>query len=123
LKQDVKIYAVNLRGKKMFCNKCKCQFVEGIERCPDCGKKLVENKFLNEDEEQTPEYVELVTIAITNNYFIVPLVKSILDSAEIYYFIKGEELLNMPRFLMSMEVQVAKRDVDIAKELLKDLDL
>jgi hypothetical protein len=107
----------------MFCTKCKSQFIEGIEMCPDCKIRLVEGSFAKEDMERTPQYQELITIAVTSNYFLVPLVKSILDSEGISYFIKGEHLLNMPRFMIPMEIQVAEEDLDSAKELLKNIDL
>ena len=105
----------------MYCNKCKADYIEGIEICPDCGKRLIENHSYR--EEVVPEYHELVTVAITTNYFLVPLAKSILDSEDIYYFIKGEHLMNMPPYMIPMEIQVAKEDEEVARELLKDLNL
>lgn len=107
----------------MFCTKCKNHFIEGIKLCPDCRIGLVEEAFVKEDMEGAPQYQELITIAVTSNYFLVPLVKSILDSEGISYFIKGEHLLNMPRFMIPMEIQVAEEDIDSAKELLKNIDL
>jgi Putative prokaryotic signal transducing protein len=105
----------------MYCKKCKAQFIEGIEICPVCGKRLVKNQeFI---EEEVPEYQELVTVATTINYFVVPLAKSILQSEDITYFVKGDHLMGMPRFMVPMEIQVAKEDEELARELLKDLGL
>lgn len=105
----------------MYCNKCKAEYIEGIEICPHCGKGLVITKHSGEDE--VFEYRELITVATTTNYFLVPLAKSILESEDITHFIKGEHLMNMPRFMIPIEIQVAKEDEELARELLKDLDL
>ncbi|WP_017414795.1 putative signal transducing protein [Clostridium tunisiense] len=105
----------------MYCNKCKSEYIDGIELCPECGRKLVENQ--HSSKEQVAEYQELITVAITTNYFLVPLAKSILESEDINYFVKGEHLMNMPRFMIPMEIQVTKEDEEVARELLKDLDL
>ena len=105
----------------MYCNKCKVEYIEGIEICPDCGKRLVKNQ--QETEDEVVEYRELITVATTTNYFLVPLAKSILESEDIAHFIKGEHLMNMPRFMIPIEIQVAKEDEELARELLKDLDL
>lgn len=105
----------------MYCNKCKAEYIEGIEICPDCGKRLVKNQHATEGE--VVEYIELITVATTTNYFLVPLAKSILESEDITHFIKGEHLMNMPRFMIPIEIQVKKEDAELARELLKDLDL
>lgn len=105
----------------MYCNKCKAEYIEGIEICPDCGKRLVITKPSGENE--VVEYKELITVATTTNYFLVPLAKSILESEDITHFIKGEHLMNMPRFMIPIEIQVRKEDAELARELLKDLDL
>lgn len=105
----------------MYCNKCKAECIEGIEICPECGKSLIGK----EDSKNVgvPEYRELITIATTTNYFLVPLAKSILESEDITHFIKGEHLMNMPRFMIPIEIQVGKEDAELARELLKELDL
>ena len=104
----------------MFCPKCKCEYREGFNFCADCKIELVE-QLQSEDEEF--EYQELVTIAVTGDLCIIPIVKSILDYGEIKYFIKGDMLRNIAGLNTSMEIQVPPEDVQNAKDLLKDLDI
>ncbi|MGK0465603.1 hypothetical protein [Clostridium sp.] len=105
----------------MFCPKCKCEYREGFDFCTDCKIQLV--KELPSEELDEYEYVELITIAVTGDISIIPIVKSILDSGEIKYFIKGELVRNFAVFNNTMEIQVPLEDAQNAKELLKDLDL
>jgi hypothetical protein len=105
----------------MFCPKCKCEYREGFDFCTDCKIQLV--KELPSEELDEYEYVELITIAVTGDISIIPIVKSILDSGEIKYFIKGELVRNFAVFNNTMEIQVPLEDVQNAKDLLKDLDL
>ena len=69
------------------------------------------------------EYSEFVTIAETMDFSIIPIVKSILDSGEIRYFIKGEMIRSIAVLNNIMEIQVPLEDVQKAKDLLKDLDI
>lgn len=105
----------------MFCPKCKCEYREGFDFCTDCKIQLV--KELPSEELDEYEYVELITIAVTGDISIIPIVKSILDSGEIKYFIKGELVRNFAVFNNTMEIQVPIEDAQNAKDLLKDLDL
>lgn len=102
----------------MFCPKCKCEYREGFNFCADCKIQLVE-----ELPSEEFEYSELVTIAVTSDIFIIPIVKSILDYGEIKYFIKGEMSRNITIFNNIMEIQVPLEEAQNAKDLLKDLDI
>ena len=104
----------------MFCPKCKSEYREGFKVCIDCGLDLVEALPNNEIEDLDYEYKELVTIRTTNNQMIIALVKSILDSAEIKYFIKGGLSY---RNIDPMEIQVFEEDAIYAKDLIKELDM
>jgi hypothetical protein len=105
-------------GIKMFCPKCKYEYREGFNFCTDCEIKLVD-----ELPSEEFEYIELITIAVTSDLCIIPIVKSILDYAEIKYFIKGEKIRNITVFNNNIEIQVTLEDAQNAKDLLKDLDL
>lgn len=107
----------------MFCPKCKSEYVGDVKRCADCDTELVETLLEDEGVKEEFEYVEFVTIAATNNYFIMPIAKSILDSVGIKYFMKGEGLRFMPGIIGPVEIQVPMCDAEVAKELLKDIDL
>jgi hypothetical protein len=111
----------------MFCPKCKCEYREGFNFCSDCKIELVaelpsEELFVASPSKEL-EYLELVTIAETSDISIIPIVKSILNSGEIRYFIKGEMIRGIAVFNNIMEIQVPLEDALNAKDLLKDLDI
>ena len=107
----------------MFCPKCKCEYRDGFTLCSDCKMQLVENLPSEEFPSDEFEYLELVTIAATMDFSIIPIVKSILDCGEIRYLIKGEMVRGFAVFNNIMEIQVPLEDVQRAKDLLKDLDI
>ncbi|MBU3145145.1 hypothetical protein [Clostridium sp. CF012] len=107
----------------MFCPKCKCEYRDGFNFCSDCNIDLVEKLPSEELPSEEFEYSELVTIAETMDFSIIPLVKSILDYGEIKYFIKGEMIRSIAVLCNIMEIQVPLEDVQKAKDLLKDLDI
>jgi hypothetical protein len=107
----------------MFCPKCKCEYREGFNFCSDCTIELVEALLNEELPRDTFEYSELVTIAETCDISIIPIVKSILDSCEIKYFIQGEMLRGLAVLNNVMQIQVPIEDAQVAKDLLKDLDI
>ena len=107
----------------MFCPKCKCEYREGFNFCSDCEIELVENLPKEESIVEEFEYSEFVTIAETMDFSIIPIVKSILDSGEIRYFIKGEMIRSIAVLNNIMEIQVPLEDAAKAKDLLKDLDI
>lgn len=101
----------------MFCPKCRSEYSEGYTTCSDCGSRLVEE--LPEEEEF--EYVEFTTIAETNNWGLIALAKSILDSEGIKYYIN-----DMPSYIAAgvfSQVQVEISEAEHAKELLKEIGL
>ena len=107
----------------MFCPKCKCEYREGFDFCSDCKIQLVEELPIEESVSDEFEYIEFITIATTSDLSIIPIVKSILDSGEIKYFIKGEMLRGLAVLNNIMEVQVPLEDAQNAKDLLKDLNI
>jgi len=107
----------------MFCPKCKCEYREGFNFCPDCKLELVKDLPSEDLSDEEFDYSELVTIAETMDFSIIPIVKSILASEEIRYFIKGEMVRGFAVFNNIMEIQVPLEDAQRAKDLLKDLDI
>jgi hypothetical protein len=79
----------------MWCPKCKSEYIEGIIECPECEVPLV---------------YELPKESI----------KSILDSAGIIYYLKGERISVTRPWVDPAILMVIKDQVDTAKELLKD---
>jgi thiol-disulfide isomerase/thioredoxin len=102
----------------MFCPKCKSEYEEGFYICADCGIELVE-ELANEKEF---EYVELITVAETNDLGLAVLVKSILDSEGIKYYANDMQFY-IARGTFFIQIQVSVQDVIKAKELLKNIGL
>jgi len=103
----------------MFCPNCKSEYREGFKFCKDCDIELVKEL----PKEENEEFEEFVSIAATTDISIIPIVKSILDYAEMKYFIKGDMLQSVPGINNVMEIQVPKEDAQNAIALLKDLDI
>jgi hypothetical protein len=102
----------------MFCPKCKSEYKEGFYICADCGIELVE-ELPNEKEF---EYVQLTTVAETNNLGLAALAKSVLDSEGIKYYANDMQFY-IARGTFFIQIQVPISDVVKAKELLKDIGL
>jgi hypothetical protein len=64
------------------------EYQEGITKCQDCGTTLTEAR----PEVEPPEERELVPVFEITNAALVPFVESLLTSAGIPYFIKGERV-------------------------------
>ncbi len=65
----------------------------------------------------------LVSVYVTSNSAIIPLVKSILDEAGIQYLAHGENMQNMePINVFPVDFQVMPDNEEYARELLKDIN-
>ncbi|MCM0650188.1 DUF2007 domain-containing protein [Clostridium swellfunianum] len=104
----------------MFCPKCKSEYEDGYYICADCGTELVEEEKLPSNKEF--EYVELTTVAETNNLGLVALAKSVLDSEGIKYYANDTQFY-IARGALFVQIQVPISDAIKAKELLKDIGL
>ncbi|HEY5765622.1 MAG TPA: DUF2007 domain-containing protein [Candidatus Deferrimicrobiaceae bacterium] len=98
----------------MFCPDCKAEYVPGVYLCPDCRVPL-EPELPPEPE---PSYVEHVTVLSTGNPVVLAMAKSVLESAGIGCYVKGEVLQDLFR-IGTAEVQVAREEEERAKELLR----
>ena len=107
----------------MFCPKCKSEFVKGKTICPECNEPLV--KELHESE-----FVEFVKLYESPNPSMTAIIKSILDSADIQYFVRGENMQTLfggcleftnPR-LSRVEFLVSKEDKETAAELIQEIE-
>ncbi len=74
----------------MFCPKCKDEFVEGINECPDCIVRLVKEMPAETEPAYEPVYVELITVLETSDAGIIMIAKSLLEENNIRYYAKGE---------------------------------
>ncbi len=104
----------------MFCPRCGSEYKKGIRNCPDCNVPLV--KDLPPEFDESIEFSEAPLIS-TYNAGDISLVKSVLDSADITYFFKGDHVNPAHTFLEPAHLFVRKDQVEEARELLESLDL
>ena len=112
----------------MFCPSCRAEFRPGFTECTECEVYLVDA--LPPDPYQ--ETVDLVPVFRTSDPIVLPLVRSLLDSAGVPYLVQGEEALGLfplgpaggrvARSAVGAVVHVAKGDADSVKEMLSDLE-
>jgi hypothetical protein len=74
----------------MFCPDCRSEYRDGIYVCGECGTSLVAS--LPEESDTDSELVAAFTTADSS---LLPLVKSVLDSAGIPYLVQGDETLGL----------------------------
>jgi len=111
----------------MFCPQCRNEKRPEFTVCPECNIPLVEELPF----EFEPEYVAFVTVFESGNPTIIAMAKSLLESAEIQYFVNGEQLQDLFGGRMAYgfnpvigatEIQVAEDEVEEALTLLEDMD-
>ncbi|MBN2381945.1 DUF2007 domain-containing protein [bacterium] len=75
----------------MFCPRCRAEYREGFTECAECKVPLIEI-LPDLPEEESEEYVAVVTSTDLSELMVI---KSILESADIPYFTRGEEVLGL----------------------------
>lgn len=108
----------------MICPKCGDEYQPGFQRCSDCDVDLVEA--LPPPPEPSP--TQIVTVLATGDPLRLEMAKSLLDSAGLDYWVKGEglqDLFGAGRLGMGFNVaigpmllQVDKEDEQDAKSIL-----
>jgi len=73
----------------MYCPDCRAEYRDEIESCPDCEVQLVA-VLPPEDPD-----ADLVPVFETADVSLLPVVKSLLASAEIPCVVQGEEALSV----------------------------
>jgi hypothetical protein len=66
----------------LYCRSCGNAYPDG-DRCPDCGADLV------------PAEQELVAVLNTSDAALLPVLKSVLDAAEIPYVVQGDQAMGL----------------------------
>lgn len=105
----------------MFCPVCKAEYREGFTRCSDCDVDLVDTLPEEPEEEIDPD-AKFVEVLRTRNSTDIVLIESILDSADLHYYIRG----GLMRFIDPLDdaiLMVLDEDAETAVELLKDAGL
>jgi len=111
----------------MFCPKCKYEYRDGFTECYDCKIPLVDsleennNSIIKEDFEIDPD-IKYVEFLETEDLSDIAFIKSILDGENIQYFFRGENM-KLIRPVDPVQLMVLEKDVDLVKDLLKDVKL
>ena len=107
----------------MLCPRCHTQHPADTLTCPHCELE-VSTRSPSEDDG------ELVTVLVTQNVALLPVLKSVLDGAEIPYVIPGDDLLGVFPFELrgglfgsaqggAIKIQVPRRYAEEARWLLE----
>lgn len=108
----------------MFCPDCKAEYVEGITQCADCRVPLVwtlpaESKNTEIDREP----IKWIPLLTTTYEADIALIKSILESEKISYWVDGEHRGLIRRGNMGSIVYIDESRQEDAQNLIRDLDL
>jgi hypothetical protein len=101
-----------------YCPKCRDEFEDWVEECPDCKEKLVDE--LPPLPEEEPREGKLVHIATAPNEIEARLWKGILEDNGIQSMIKVAESLNLylSPLALEHELYVLEEDEQKAREIL-----
>lgn len=109
----------------MFCPQCDSEYQEGYTRCADCDVALVEE--LPPEPRGTAE-MELEQVYETTDPTLLPVIKSVLESAGIPYMLEGEGsfamlplgggFVNERHQALGVEIHVARERAEEARALL-----
>ena len=110
----------------MFCPECRLEYLDHVTICPDCNRALVACP----QSEQSPgfEFHDLVTVYATGNAAQLLVAKSLMEAAEIAFYVKGDQLADITGRLGfnpavgDYEVQVREEDAAVAREILATLN-
>lgn len=100
----------------MFCPRCGSECREEFTECADCRVPLV-----REPPSPKAQYVEYEPLLATYNPGDIAVIKALLESEGIRYFIEGE-FFNMVRPLVEpAKLLVDKEQIQKAREVLKGM--
>jgi hypothetical protein len=111
----------------MYCPRCKTEYREGFTHCSDCDVDLVDTL----PAAATATDVALVNVFETANPALIPVVRSLLDDAEIVFLTKNENLQDIfgggrlagfNNILGPVQFWVREDDATTAKALLADIE-
>ena len=98
----------------MFCPQCRTEYKEGFYTCRDCGVSLVSEL----RPEPAPESLEFEKVLVLLGPGDVVMIKCLLGSEGIAYYIKGDSPESDDRALM-----VRKDQADEVRKILDGLTL
>lgn len=105
----------------MYCPECRTEYREGFTECADCHVTLVD--VLPDEETEHEEDGRFVNLLETDSPTDIALVRSLLDSGDIEYYVEGEIMKTVQPYAQPAILYVAEEDVERAREILKDCKL
>lgn len=102
----------------MWCPKCKSEYISGIDECPECKVQLVDK--LPEQSIGSTQNIEYVELLRTESLPEIAFIKSLLDSAGLTYYFKGEHFSQSRFGMHPAQLMVSKEHADQARELLRE---
>ncbi len=108
----------------MFCPKCRTEYRNGFTTCADCEVPLI-SELLLDLLKTGSEYVKYVHLYSAQNEVELALLKSILDSEGVKYFVRNDNFGSMevgPRIGLfnAKMIEVQDDHYERTKELLAD---
>jgi len=99
----------------MYCPECGSEYRQGFTRCSDCDRELVAQQPPRSD-------IKLVKVFESANPALVPVVKSLLEDANIEFLTNNEPAQDLFGHLNEPVVfRVREEDVEAARELLDEI--
>jgi len=105
----------------MYCPKCKGEFRTGFTECGRCGAALVAEP----PTEPVPEYVELETVFVAPDEYVLMLAKSRLEAEGIRCTTRNELRafgIYEGDFGGAPQLQVSTGDADRARRILDEIE-
>jgi hypothetical protein len=103
-----------------FCPKCKYEYLEGVERCPDCGSPLVERL----EEEHAPLRPEAPLVKVAEGIRpMVEMLRDILRERGIYSMVRATGdavMLEWPGGHYRAEILVRADDLEQNREFIQE---
>ena len=111
-----------------YCPKCRGEFQDWVEKCPDCGERLVHELPLTPPPDPKPRRKQrsdpLVKVAVAQNEPLARMWAEILENEGIHSMVKSHDLraaMYVPSLLSMSEIYVLASDEEKAKEILAPL--
>jgi len=109
-----------------YCPKCKFEYHEGVNKCPDCWKRLVPRL----PEQEGPKDMELVPVFATYDQGEAAAVKGILEGEGIPVLESTDRISWLAPYTGPMDglrakitLSVTKERADAARNLLREAQL
>lgn len=112
-------FTVSLDAK--YCPECGAEYRPEIAECSDCKVPLVDT--LPQEDLRSHEADKYVEVMASYNVADLAVIKSVLDSEGIAYYLHGENFHAMTPWIQPVKIFVREEQLETARELLFELNL